>query len=75
MIDNANDGTNFPHKLLLTNRQISNLPKALANNSTVNMRLSKNQISKIIRAGEFLGRLLGPLIKVGCHYGRMCFNH
>ena len=25
--------TNFPHKLLLTNRQVSNLRKAFANNS------------------------------------------
>ena len=31
MIDNSDDETNFPHKLLLTNRQVANLCKALAN--------------------------------------------
>ena len=28
--------TNFPHKLLLTNRQIENLHKAFANKSSIN---------------------------------------
>ena len=28
----GNNGTNFPHKLLLTNGQVSNLCKAFANN-------------------------------------------
>ena len=28
----GDDETNFPHKLLLTNRQVANLRKALANN-------------------------------------------
>ena len=27
MISDFNDKTNFPHKLLLTNRQVANLPK------------------------------------------------
>ena len=27
MISNCNNKTNFPHKLLLTNRQVANLPK------------------------------------------------
>ena len=31
MIGNLDDGTNFPHKLLLTNRQVANLRKAFAN--------------------------------------------
>ena len=29
--------TNFPHKLLLTNRQVSNLRKAFANHSNQNL--------------------------------------
>ena len=41
--------TNFPHKLLLTNRQVANLRKAFAN----------------YLSGGFLGRLLGPLLKTG----------
>ena len=33
MIGNSDDDSNFPHELLLTNRQVANLPKAFANNS------------------------------------------
>ena len=32
MIGKSNDETNFPHNLLLTNRQVANLRKAFANN-------------------------------------------
>ena len=57
--------TNFPHKLLLTNRQVSNLCKAFANYSSADIKLSKTQLSKMIQSGGFLGRLLGPLLKTG----------
>ena len=57
--------TNFPHKLLLTSRQVSNLRKAFANHLSADIKLSKTQLSKIIQSGGFLGRLLGPLIKKG----------
>ena len=57
--------TNFPHKLLLTNRQIANLCKAFANYLSTNIKLSKTQLSKMIQLGGFLGRLLGPLLKTG----------
>ena len=57
--------TNFPHKLLLTNRQAENLCKAFANHSSSNIKLSKSQLSKMIQSGGFLGRLLGPLLKTG----------
>ena len=30
MVSNSNDNTNFPHELLLTNRQVANIRKALA---------------------------------------------
>ena len=64
-IGNCNDETNFPHKLLLTNRQITNHCKSFANNSSVNIRVSKTQLTKIVQSGGFLGRLLGPLLKAG----------
>ena len=32
MIGDSDDETNFPHKLLLTNRQVANLRKSFANN-------------------------------------------
>ena len=57
--------TNFPHKLLLTNRQVSNLPKAFANHLSADIKLSKTQLSKMIQSGGFLGKLLGPLLKTG----------
>ena len=57
--------TNFPHKLLLTNRQVSNLRKAFANHLSADIKLSKLQSSKMIQSGEFLGRLLGSLLKTG----------
>ena len=57
--------TNFLHKLLLTNRQVSNLRKAFANHSSADIKLSKTQLSKMIQSGGFLGRLLGPLLKTG----------
>ena len=55
--------TNFPHQLLLTNRQVANIRKAFANNSSIDIKLSKTQLSKMIQSGGFLSRLLGPLLK------------
>ena len=57
--------TNFPHQLLLTNRQAANSRKAFANNSSIDIKLSKTQLSKMIQSGGFLGSLLGPLLKTG----------
>ena len=65
MIGNAEDETNFPRKLLLTNRQIANLRKAFANHTSTDIQLSKTQLSKMIQLGGFLGRLLGPLLRTG----------
>ena len=63
MIDD--NETYVPHKLLLTNRQVTNLRKALANHSSDDIKLSKTQLSKMTNSGGFLGRLLGPLLKTG----------
>ena len=65
IIGNSNDKVNFPHELLLTNRQVANLCKASANNSSTDIKLSKTQLSKMIQSGGLLGRLLGPLLKTG----------
>ena len=65
MVGNSNDNTNFPHELLLTNRQVANIRKAFANHSSTDIKLSKTQLSKMIQSGGFLGRLLGPLLKAG----------
>ena len=55
--------TSFPHELLLTNRRVSNLRKAFANNSSTDIKFSKSQSSKVTQSGGFLGRLFGPLLK------------
>ena len=41
MIGGSNDETNFPHKLLLTDRQFSMLRKVFVNNSSGNINLLK----------------------------------
>ena len=65
MVGNSDDEINFPHKLLLTNRQVANIRKAFANYLSTDIKLSKTQLSKMIQSGGFLGRLLGPLLKTG----------
>ena len=45
--------TSFPHKLLLTNRQISNFCKAFANHLSKDIKLSKTQLCKMIQSGGF----------------------
>ena len=65
MVGNSNDNTNFPHELLLSNRQVTNIRKAFANHLSTDIKLPKTQLSKMIQSGGFLGRLLGPLLKTG----------
>ena len=61
----GNDEKNFPHKLLLTNIQVSNLRKPFANYISTNIKLSKTQICKMMQSEGFIGILLGPLLKTG----------
>ena len=68
MVGNSNDNTNFPHKLLLTDRQVANIRKAFSNNLSPDVKFSKTQLLKMMQSGGFLGNLLsklaGPLMKV-----------
>ena len=57
MVGNSNDNTNFPNELLLTNRQVANIRKAFAKNTSTDIKMSKTQLSKMIQSGGFLGRL------------------
>ena len=66
--------TNFPHKLLLTNRQVSNLRQSSANNSSTDVKLSKPQLSKMTQSGGFLSKLLGPLLKTGLPLKKSVFK-
>ena len=65
VVGDSNDVNNFPHKLLLTNTQVSRLRKAFANGSLPNIKLPKTEFHKLRQSGGFLGRLLGPLLKTG----------
>ena len=49
---------------MLTNRQVANIRKAFAKNTSTDIKLSKTQLSKMIQSGGFLGNLLGPLMTV-----------
>ena len=64
MTGDSNDETNFPHKLL-TYRHVSRLHKAFSNNSSGNIKLSKTQLSETVQSRGSLGKLLGPLMRVG----------
>ena len=63
MIGNSDDEANFPHKLLLTNRQVANLRKVFANHISTYIKLPKTQLTKMQKSG-FL-RFLAPLLKSG----------
>ena len=52
-------------KLLLTNRLVENLRKAFGNKSSIDIKLSKTQLSKMVQSAGFLGRILGPLLRAG----------
>ena len=59
MIGDSNEKTNFPHELLLTDRHVSSIRKAFANNLSVDIKFLKIQVSKMIQFGGFLGKFLG----------------
>ena len=63
MIGNSDDEANFPHKLLLTNKQIANLRKAFANHTSTDIKLSKAQLTKMQKGGFV--RFLAPLLNSG----------
>ena len=65
MIGDSNEEANVLHELLLTDGQIFSIRKAFSNNSSVDIKFSKTQLSKMIQSGGFLGKLLGPLLKTG----------
>ena len=54
MIDDSDDKINFPHELLLTNRQVANLRKAFVNNLSTDIKLSKTQYLRLYNQEDFL---------------------
>ena len=52
---NSKDETNFQHTILLTDTQVFKSRKAFAYASSVNMKFSKTQLSKMIQLEGILG--------------------
>ena len=63
IVSNSDDEINFPHKLLLTNRQTLSLRKAFNKHTSADIKFSKAQLTKIQKGG-FL-KFLMPLLKSG----------
>ena len=53
MIGDSNDKANFLNESLLTDRQVSSIRKAFANNSSANIKFSKTQLSIMLQSGGF----------------------
>ena len=65
MIGNSDNETNFPHKLFLTNRQVTTLRKEFSSHTSTDIKLSKTELSRMIQPGRLLGKLLGSLPRTG----------
>ena len=65
VIGDSNDETNFSHKFLSTNTQVTRLCKVIANGLSANIKLSKTHLDQIVQSEGFLGRRLGQLLKNG----------
>ena len=63
MIGNSDYEANFPHKLLLTNRQVASLCKAFVKHASTDIKLSKAQLTKM-QKGAYL-KILAPLLNSG----------
>ena len=62
LIGGSNDETNFPYKL--TDTQVSKICKTFANGSSVNIKFSKTQLSRMIQSGGFSVYDIVDLIKM-----------
>ena len=63
VIGNSDVEANFPHELLLTDRQVANLRKVFSNYTSTDIKLTKVQLTKMQKGG-FL-KFLMPLLKSG----------
>ena len=58
-IDNKNfNKTDLLHELFLTQTQINKLSEKVENNMSIDIKLSKAQINKLIKSGDALGSVL-----------------
>ena len=49
VVGDSNGETNFPHKLLSTNTQVSKIRKAFANGSSTNKKILQTEFSKMVQ--------------------------
>ena len=79
-IGNGNDSTNFPHKSLLTDTQVSRICKALSNASLANKNFSKTQLPIITKSGVVIrdipmfGNIPSSIAKKGTDIARSLEN-
>ena len=70
MVGNSYDETNFPHKLLLTNRQILSLIKAFNNHTSTDIKFSKAQFTKMQKRRFF--KIFSAIIKIRVTFIKIC---
>ena len=70
LVGNSDYETNFPHKLLLTKRQILSLRKAFANHTSVDIKLSKAQLTKMQKGGFF--KIFNAIVKMTIAFIKIC---
>ena len=70
MVGNSNNETNFPHKLLLTNRQILSLRKAFNNHTSADIKFSKAQLTKMQKRSIF--KIFSAIINVWIAFIKTC---
>ena len=59
LIKNSNDESNFPHKLLLTDTQVSRICKAFPKGASANIKFLKTPLSRVIQLGEVMTGISG----------------
>ena len=52
VVGSSNNEPNFHHKLFLTNTQVLKIRKVFANGSSVNIKLSKIRLFKMVQSGS-----------------------
>ena len=70
IIGDSNNETNFPHKCLLTNTQVSRICKGFANGSSANVKFSETQLYKMVQ----LGGCIYDLLDFAVHPSKIMFH-
>ena len=58
VVSDSNDETNYPHKLLSTDLQVSRIRITFVSGSSANKKHSKSQLSEMVQSGGFIDDLL-----------------